>query len=207
MVGIMQSLKRNNKGLPLFQPARVIKARFKMFRIFADAPQFSAALSSPKLLVALVVSTLVFVSILPAQAIETTKASALVLEEMRGTSSLSFTKKSPPRSQADPCALLLEARSTSPGAHSQGVFGLSDTQRPAGNKTAAPVALGLFLGVRLALGPQEIVKKSKRVQIGPEFRANSNQGDNRALAIAAYRSCKNNHDLTQYKNNNKRREF
>lgn len=204
MVGIMQSLTRQNKGLPLFQPARIVKARFKMFRIFTAASLSVVTIS----MIAVAIFSVSIFSSGSAGAIETTKASALILEEMRGgSSSLSFTKKSPPRPQADPCAVLLEASSTSPGVNPQGIFALSDTQRPAGNKTAAPVALGLFLGVRLALGPKEIVKNAKRVQIGPEFRASSNQGDNRALAIAAYRSCKNNHDLMQYKNNNKRQDF
>lgn len=135
----------------------------------------------------------------PAGAIETTKASALVVEEIRAHESLSF-QKSPPVAQADPCLPLLHARHLSPGGSA-----VSQNWRPA-RKTAAPVALGFFIGVRIALGPKEVQKPSGRVQIGPEIRTDRASGNNYALAVAAYRSCKNNYALSlERKNNNKNR--
>ena len=161
----------SKRGLPLFKPNRSVKIRHSVYRIFLGC---------------FVCIALVFSA--PADAIETTKASALVLEEMRAKDSLSF-QKSPPEAQVDPCLPLLHARRLSPGGSA-----VSQNWRPAG-KTAAPVALGFVLGVRIALGPKEVTKKSGRVQIGPEIRTAQNSGDNYALAIAAYRSCKNNHAL------------
>ena len=61
-----------------------------------------------------------------------------------------------------------------------------------GREKAAPVAVGLMLGVRVALGPKEIIKNNPRVTTGPELFAKSNGGaPSYALAIAAYRDCKN----------------
>ncbi len=187
MVGIMMVHGfNNNKGLPLFMPSRVIKARYRMVRIFLSA-----------------LVCMIFLSTAPAGAIETTKASALVTEEMRAVRPLSFTKSSP-LAQADVCLSFLHAARLSPGVSARNGAAQSQTRRPVG-KTAVPVALGFFLGVRIALGPREVVKSSKRVQIGPELRTASNGGASYALAIAAYRRCKNEHALNlPNKNNNKR---
>lgn len=170
------------KGLPLFKPSRAVKKmRRRMIRIFLS-----------------ILVLTILVPLTSADAIETTKASALVLEEMRANGSISF-KKSPPLAQADPCLPLLHARRLSPGASA-----VSQTRRPAG-KTAVPVALGFVLGVRIALGPKEVVKPSKRVQIGPELRTGHNSSGNHALAIAAYRGCKNKHALGLLKKNNNKK--
>lgn len=168
----------NKKGIPLLKPSRAVKARFKTFRIFLST-----------LLLCAVVAPV------PGRAIETTKASALVMKEGQ-KSSLSF-RKSPSSAQADPCLLLLHASRLSPGdtASSQ------SNRRPVG-KNAVPVALGLFLGVRIALGPKEVVKPYNRVNFGPEIRTGRDSNDNYALSIAAYRSCKNEHALSQSRKNN-----
>ena len=181
MVGIMIGFRFNKKGLPLLRPSRAIKARSKVFRVFLSFLVFTS-----------------FVSVAPARAIETTKASALVLEEMREQNSLSFTKKSPSSAQADPCLPLLHSRSFSPSVSAR-----SQNRRSSAGKTAVPVALSFVLGVRIALGPKEMVEPSKRVQIGPEIRVTGKKGKNYALAVAAYRSCKNKHTLSLHKNNKK----
>lgn len=62
-------------------------------------------------------------------------------------------------------------------------------------KKTASVALGLFLGVRVALGPKEVVQDNKRVQFSSEIRSTRAGGHNHALAIASYRACKNNQAL------------
>ena len=169
----------NKKGVPVFRPSKSVKAKHTIFRIFLG----------------LMAVVIVFISA-PAGALETTKASALVLEEMRAHESLSF-KKSPPSAQADPCLPLLHARHLSPGGSA-----VSQNWRPA-RKSAAPVALGFFLGVRIALGPKDVQKPTGRVQIGPEIRTDEINGGNYALAIAAYRSCKNNHALSLQRNKNR----
>ena len=161
------------KGLPCLKPSRVVKARYRMVRIFT-----------------ILLVTAYFVSGVPVRAIETTKASGLILEEVNSNSSLSFTKKSPLSAKADPCLPLLHSARLSPGASAE------SHRRPIkSDKKAASVALGIFLGVRVALGPKEVVKERGRVQIGPEVRTANLGEDNYALAVAAYRSCKNNHVL------------
>jgi hypothetical protein len=178
------------KGLPLLMPSRVVrvktKTRLQLVRIFTS----------------LLIITY-FVSGVPVGAIGTTPASALVLEEARGSSSLSFSKKHPhsarDKSHGDPCLSLLRSARLSPGAHAQGSSNSSRRQSlsPYGatDRQAASVALGFFLGVRVALGPKDVVKESQRVQIGPEFRMANKGSDSYALAIASYRSCKNNYVL------------
>lgn len=184
MVGITMVHGFSKKGLPLFKPSRTVKVRHKVIRIFMGFLLFTS-----------------FVSPVPVRAIETTKASALVLEEMRGRHSLSFTKRSPSSNpaQADPCLSLLSTH-PSPGASAYGVTPSSQPSRSSSGKTAVPVALSFVLGLRIALGPQEMVKPTKRVQFGPEIRVTGKKGSNRALAVAAYRSCKNEHTLSLHKN-------
>jgi hypothetical protein len=165
------------KGIPVLKPNRSLKVKNSVYRIFLGSLCAFAVLLST-----------------PAGALEKTKASALVLKEIQAPNSLSF-KKSPQSTQADPCLPLLHARHLSPGGSA-----VSQNWRPA-RKTAVPVALGFFLGVRIALGPKEVQKPSGRVQIGPEIRT-AQHGDNYALAIAAYRSCKNNHVLSLERNKN-----
>lgn len=141
--------------------------------------------------------------IAPAFAIETTKASALTLEEMRKDYTFSYTQKSPQTAQVDPCLSYLNAH-LSPDVKHKDFNDQSEYQRPAGKK-AVPVALGLVLGVRIALGPRELVSSSQRVQIGPEIRSNVSGSNPRALAIAAYRGCKNKQTLKLQKKNKKER--
>lgn len=176
MVGIMVH-GFTRKGFSPYRlvgtPPRAIKVHHRLFRVF------SSLLACVFLLIAV-----------PAGAFETTKASALITEEMRAKP-LSFTKKSPHEAQADPCLPLLQAR-----RHSSGASALSFQHRRPVGKTATPVALGLVLGIRVALGPKNVVKSSDRVQIGPEIRTDRAGSDNYALAVAAYRSCKNKHTLS-----------
>jgi hypothetical protein len=191
------------KGLPLLMPARVIRvktqtqmSRLQLVRIFLS------------ILIAAYFAPFILFGGTPVHAIGTTSASALVFEEARTSSPLSFTKKSPHSAQGDPCLSLLRSARLSPGAQARGSSrsGRSQSLSPyeATDKQAASVALGFFLGVRVALGPKEVVKDSERVQIGPEIRATSIGSNNYALAIASYRSCKNNYVLgLRQKNNNK----
>jgi hypothetical protein len=131
------------------------------------------------------------------QAIESTKASVIqssakFYEETRLNGSLSY-QNSPQNAKTDPCRSLLKAKLISPSMPRR-EYANSDYRRSVGS-TATPVALGLFLGVRVALGPKDVINPTKRLQIGPEIRADDNRGNSHALAIAAYRSCKNNHVL------------
>ena len=183
MVGIMVHGFKNKGTSPYrltLKAARVLKLRNRLIRIFSS-----------------VMAGVIFVSAAPmsASAIETTKASALMTEEMKGAKDLSFTRKSPHEAQsgstADPCLPLLHAHRQSPGESAMSF----NNRRSVGHKTATPVALGLFLGIRVALGPQDVLKNKTRVQIGPEVRTNQVSGDNYALAVAAYRGCKNKHTL------------
>lgn len=132
-----------------------------------------------------------------AGAIETTKASGLFLEERKGyTSSLSnkspLSRKSqqesaPPRSPISSSCLKLLSLNASP--KHKGNAGRRLGSRSSSGTAAVPVALGLFFGARLALGPKEITPSSKRFHIGPELRGTSQNGNSYALAVAAYRKC------------------
>lgn len=144
-------------------------------------------------------TVLICVPFSSADAIGTTKASALVLEKTSLGVPLSY-KDNSPTAQADPCLLFLHAFRPSLGASAS-----SHTRRLVG-KTTVPIALSLVLGVRIALGPKEVVKSSKRVQIGPEIRTGRLASGNHALAIAAYRSCKNEHFLGLLKNKNNKKQ-
>ena len=140
--------------------------------------------------------------IAPAFAIETTKASALTLGEMREDYILSRTlkvpKNSPHTAQVDPCLSFLNARH-SPDAKTSEYTQMSNNQHNAGTK-AVPVALGFALGVRIALGPREVVSETERVKLVSEIRNQKSGHNSRALAIAAYRGCKNDQTLALQKN-------
>lgn len=138
-----------------------------------------------------------FATGVPVRAIGTTNASAIVLEDALVEKPLSFTNKVPHPAKKDPCLSLLHAARLSPGAEQKGSSTGRNSEANFADKQAASVALGLFLGVRVALGPKEIVKKNKRVQIGPEIHAMNRGGDNYALAVASYRSCKNDYLLNK----------
>lgn len=135
----------------------------------------------------------------PVFATPTTKASALTLREMREDYTLSRSyderKQSPSSAQADPCLSYLQAR-LSPDAKAKDLNRQSTHQRLA-DKKAVPVALGFMLGYRIALGPHEAIKTGKNVQAGSNIRRNLKGGHPRALAVAAYRSCKNELTLKQ----------
>lgn len=168
------------KGLPVFKPCQHIKIKHsherRLIRIFLSTLIVAFSMTS-----------------VPARAIETTKANALKFQEMRNGTSYSF-QKSPSLAEADPCLPLIHAQRLSPGASAD-----SQISRVNAGKAAVPVALGLFLGARIALGPKKVVKPSNKVKIGPEFRIARTGSNNYALAIAAYRSCKNDHNLSLHK--------
>lgn len=172
----------NKKGIPLLTAPRVIrmknKTRLHLVRIFTS-----------------ILIITYFVTGVPAQAIGTTSASAIVIEDTMVDTPLSFSSKAPHPAKKDPCLSLLHTARLSPGADQQGSNNRHYQQANIADKQAASVALGLFLGVRVALGPKEVIKRNKRVQIGPEIHASNNGGGNYALAVASYRSCKNNHVL------------
>ena len=129
----------------------------------------------------------------PAFAIDTTKASALFTGEMREDYTLSkgfnAPDASPEHTVNDKCHSFLKMH-YSPDAQKVNVDHWQNTQRPVGRK-AAPVALSLVLGVRIALGPKETSEMEQYIQAGPEFHHNASRGNPRALAIAAFRRCKN----------------
>lgn len=176
----------STKGLPLLKPSRALKfkqrTKFSMIRIFMSALLLAGA-------------TFTIFMVMwggSARAIETTTASALQFEEKRAkTASL---LKSPQASQSDPCRSILKTR-LSPGASSQGYSDHANRGAISADKKAASVALALFLGARLALGPKEMIQDQQQAQIEPEFQATNENGNNYALRISAYRSCKNNHVL------------
>ena len=125
-----------------------------------------------------------FVSASPLSAIETIKASALKLDLEQNVSS--FTKV-PPSAKADSYLPLLKQVRLSPESTAFGQH-----RRPAGEKASMPVTLGFLIGVRVALGPKEVVKPGRRVQIGPELMQRFDTGESYALAVARYRNCKRN---------------
>ncbi len=164
--------------MTLRKPRRIFRTKKSLFKIFFN--------------LVIVISLLVSIPmhVKRAFAIETVKASALVPEEMRADTPLSFTQKSPPHAanNNDPCLPLLGSKislASTPGRASR-----HDVE-----KTAAPAALGFILGVRIALGPKNVVKDGSRVQLASEVLANNKGGHTHALAIAAYRSCKNEFTL------------
>lgn len=185
--------KVSKKGVPLLTAGRAVrykgKMRFKIIRIFTCFMLCIYMLSS-----------------VPVNALGTIQGSALKLHEVRADSSLSFTPKAPLSAQKDPCLSLLHAARFSPGS-SQAVQGrdhhnLGPSRTSIGyfasdapDKKTASVALGLFLGVRVALGPKEVVQDNKRVQFSSEIRSTRAGGHNHALAIASYRACKNKQAL------------
>lgn len=187
----------HHKGLPLLKPTRALsfkkRKRTSVIRIFVSIAIIACA------------AYVIFGHGLPVRALETiqisAKASALVLEDTQAHSSLSFTPKAPHKSvQKDPCLPLLHKAHLSPGVSDHGVFNMNQRPSAMADKKAASVALGLFLGARIALGPKEIVQKRGRIHVGPQFRAANDNGQtyalNYALSVAAYRSCKNNYVLS-----------
>lgn len=129
------------------------------------------------------------VSASPLYAIGTINASALQLDLERPVSS--FTKSSP-SADVDTCLpLLRQVRLSSSGSTT------GQSQRPAGQKASMPMTLGFLIGVRVALGPKEVVKPGRRVQIGPELLQRYDTGESYALAVANYRRCKSNKALKQ----------
>jgi len=142
---------------------------------------------------------------LPALAIETTKASALYLEEQRQAHTLSHTANKAPHSKtAKPCQLSLnapaKATAFSPKANRYG-----DASYPSSNfsshkrnvRNSAPLALAAYLGVRVALGSTQAANGKGRVQ----FRSNVqlyDGGHSDALAIAAYRHCQKERTLSKF---------
>ena len=188
-MGFIMGYNLQSSKTTLRRPRRIFRTKHKLFKVFLN------------LFIAISLLVSVPVHIKRAMAIETVKASALVREEMRADLPLSYTKKSPPSaldsSNSDPCLPLLTLSKGSTSSHLNAPGRLSG--RPTRHnveRTAAPAALGFILGVRIALGPNDVVKSGKRVQIASEFHA-SNNGTNHALAIAAYRGCKNNAALKQ----------
>lgn len=172
----------NKKGVPLLKVPRVLrvksKTRINLIRIFLS----------------LMIITY-FVSGVTAQAIGTINASAIVIEDAIADRPLSFTNKVPHPAKKDTCLSLLHAARLSPGANDARSNSRHYQSPDVSDKQAASVALGLFLGVRVALGPKEIVKANQRIQIGSEVRSTFKGNDNYALAVASYRSCKNDHAL------------
>jgi hypothetical protein len=130
------------------------------------------------------------VSASPLHAIGTIKASALKLDLEQPVSSFS---KSSPSANADSCLPLLRQVRLSPS----GSANIGQSQRPAGTKASMPMTLGFLIGVRVALGPKEVVKPGRRVQIGPELLQRYDTGESYALAVASYRRCKNDMALKQ----------
>ena len=181
--------KISKKGVPLLTAGRAVrykgKMRFKIIRIFTCFMLCIYMLSS-----------------VPVNALGTIQGSALKLDEVHADSSLSFTPKAPLPAQKDPCLSLLHSARLSPGAQGRDHHNLGPSRTSIGyfasdapDKKTASVALGIFLGVRVALGPKEVVQDNKRVQFSSEIRSTRAGGHNHALAIASYRACKNNQAL------------
>lgn len=162
--------QKDEAARPYVVMPQVIRTPYKIFRI-----------TSMALLLCIVNSSL-------ATAFETTKASGLVLEKEQ-TNSSSHTPLASPYSRKDerlsPCLTFLSRTSVAPKQD----VGTGNNRQFAGD-AAVPAALGLFFGVRIVLGPKEVIPASqRRIQIGPELRGASDRGGSYALAIAAYRKC------------------
>lgn len=126
------------------------------------------------------------------QAIEMTKASALQLDfRPAQTQDFSSSPSSNLANDADSCLPLLKqvrlsSKESAVGQNRRPSF----SQNSAGKKASMPVTLGFLIGVRVALGPKEVVKSGRRVQVGPEILQRYDTGESYALAVAEYRQCK-----------------
>ena len=132
---------------------------------------------------------------LPALAVETTRV-------------LPFSDRAQPQpshmSRPDSCRSFLDTR-LSPDAKGRNLRS-SKPQRVSARsmgKNPAPIALSLYLGVRIARGPQETSKVSRHDFQKTSLNYKKAGGHPRALAIAAYRACKNEENLKRYHKNKK----
>lgn len=97
----------------------------------------------------------------------------------------------PDSSHDDPCLYLLKS-----AARAQETSAALDREYREASGSA--LALGLVLGVRFALGPQEQVRPGQRVRPVAAFHVGGHQEGSQglsALAIADYRACRNQHTL------------
>jgi len=190
--GFIMGYNLHNTTMTLRKPRNIVRTKHKLFKLFLNVTILSSVMISIPL------------HGHQAMAIETVKASALQPEGTRKDTPLSFTRKNSPNATGnsptdDPCLPLLSLQKGSKIAakFTQPSHFSGRTDRRQVEKTAAPAALGFILGVRIALGPKEIVPKSERVQLASEILASNTGGNNYALAVAAYRSCKNEHALNR----------
>lgn len=124
---------------------------------------------------------------------EATLSSAYGVSYPKAEENNTFTTNSPQPSMVDPCLPLLKKirHTTSPSA-------MDRTRRSADKKAAM---LGLVLGLRVALGPKEVLRNEKRVSVGPQFLQNDDMRDSYALAVSDYRRCKNEQALKALNDN------
>jgi len=169
----VQKIKDGKLCLP-----RVIRTSKCLFRICSLALMLSI---SPGIL-----------NVTSSYAIETTKASGLVLGKGQDShSSLSSSQNS--------CRKHLSSN-YAPPKHGLDIGSKSSMD----DRATVPVALGIFLGMRIALIPSSAsgkIQKSRNVQIGPEIRGISKNGNRHALSIAAFRKCQKEEFLKAGYNN------
>ncbi|MCI5060092.1 MAG: hypothetical protein MRY79_03365 [Alphaproteobacteria bacterium] len=142
-------------------------------------------------LIFFVVFFIVFLLSSLANALETTKASALSIDSIAPHYSQSPSRplfrsgqyKSQMAKSQDSCLSFLV--SERPFELSGGSF-----KNSAGSSAKNSIGVGFVFGVRIALGSNVIVSRGSRVQVGPELRFNGGPTSRQALAIAAYRKCK-----------------
>ena len=122
-----------------------------------------------------------------ASALDTTKASALSVDNVTPHYSQPLSRSGQYKSQMaksqDSCLSFLV--SERPFELSGGSF-----KNSAGSSAKNSIGVGFVFGVRIALGSNVIVSRGSRVQVGPELRFNGGPTSRQALAIAAYRKCK-----------------
>ena len=136
--------------------------------------------------------------IAPAFAIETTKASALTLEEMRENYTLSRTshvlKKSPQIFDHGLCLSFFTAHQTAYDAHHKDYYAQTDSSQHSAAPKAMPASLGFVLGVKIALGSRKFAAGNNYINMMPDHQ-NAKGGTSHAHAVAAYRGCKKNQAL------------
>jgi len=154
-------------------------------------------LSSPMLkkaaLAAVMTLTLTTMNGASLQAIEIVRGSAVQIDNQNIKHDFVLPSYKPNFSHRDSCLPLLKQVRQN-GNPSSPLNAQNDGRSVHHTKASMPVTLGFLIGVRVALGPKEIVKSKQRVQIAPEIYSEISQrydtGARYALAIADYRACK-----------------
>lgn len=141
-----------------------------------------------RMFLSLVVVTGVVMALIPLQA----RAFEVIESDPHGQSGVTAPVMSVPSTPVDSCLYILKS--------ARERHELSYGERQHRQYAGSAAAVGLVFGVRFALGPSEVNKNRKRVRPVAAFQVweandSSSSGGGQALAIAEYRSCRNEQAL------------